>query len=292
MGCDVNGPGEGKEAAISRACGRHDVVFSTGETARMKQAGHCIYCRHTGPPSDFSTEHVVQESIGGSLKLPQDFVCKGCNDEMGRTIDAAVAKMFQLTRHLYGATTKKENELKTCLSVTPSDGRKRRAIMKGQGEIDIPDPPIGDASAIDLSDSSAAELSHQFRCGHWEFERGLTKCPFNLVALKKGRDVALDSAFDAVRDFIRCGKGEPQLHCQKVEAFSVEFPVDPKPHRIQIFPDGNALVAHCRFFDVFEFEVVLSEESSVKAKIDEFIPTSFTKRERCGQCDAVGNQPT
>ena len=33
---------------IGQACGRHDVVFSTGEIVRMKQAGPCIYCRTTG----------------------------------------------------------------------------------------------------------------------------------------------------------------------------------------------------------------------------------------------------
>ena len=45
----------------------------------MKKAGPCIYCRHLGAQSEFSVEHVIQESIGGTLRLPRDFVCKDGN---------------------------------------------------------------------------------------------------------------------------------------------------------------------------------------------------------------------
>ena len=78
----------------------------------MNKGGPCIYCHHIGVQSEFSVEHVIQESIGGRLRLPADFVCKECNDEMGRTIDGAVSKYFEIQRLDFGARAKSGKELK------------------------------------------------------------------------------------------------------------------------------------------------------------------------------------
>jgi hypothetical protein len=66
----------------------------------------CIYCLRDLSDSDFSTEHVLQQSLGkfrNNLTLP-DLVCADCNNYFGRTIDLMLGRgsMEAVLRLNYG----------------------------------------------------------------------------------------------------------------------------------------------------------------------------------------------
>ncbi len=277
----------------------------------MKQAGPCIYCRHTGPPSDFSAEHVVQESIGGTFKLPDDFVCKTCNDEMGHTIDTAVSNYFPEHRLMFRAKTKSGKPLKLEGAIHGPQGQKIRVQIDSQGRVtpkiqqveDItPDGrqvhrilgPLDDAERIakQLSqtqqpdalcqlggtlygESFRGPLVAEFTTAKpFMIERGLMKCAFNLVVLRRGKDFVLEQLFDDVRNFVR--HGDPIVCCSSVPQVN-QLGSSPKPsHHIRISVESNALAARCDFFEEVEFTGVLASKAAAPfEEIDEHLPAVF-----------------
>lgn len=52
----------------------------------------CIICKKIKNSNDFNKEHVIPESIGGSLTI--DNVCKACNSKLGKEIDSKITNDF------------------------------------------------------------------------------------------------------------------------------------------------------------------------------------------------------
>ena len=48
----------------------------------------CIICKKIKNSNDFNKEHIIPESIGGSLTI--DNVCKDCNSKLGKEIDSKI----------------------------------------------------------------------------------------------------------------------------------------------------------------------------------------------------------
>jgi hypothetical protein len=65
----------------------------------------CIFCLDEKPPSD---EHVIPESIGGTLRIQE--VCGDCNSELNRLIDNPFSNCFliQLARFTYSLGGKRD----------------------------------------------------------------------------------------------------------------------------------------------------------------------------------------
>jgi hypothetical protein len=55
----------------------------------------CVYCGRAYPPAIPSREHVLPDSFGARLKLPEGAVCRGCNNTFNRDIDQPFKAMFQ-----------------------------------------------------------------------------------------------------------------------------------------------------------------------------------------------------
>ena len=45
----------------------------------------CIICREIKNENLFSEEHIIPDSLGGTIKITE--VCKKCNEEMGKKLD-------------------------------------------------------------------------------------------------------------------------------------------------------------------------------------------------------------
>lgn len=63
----------------------------------MPNERECIYCLQEKPADQFSVEHIIPQFLGGTREhrtLVTDCVCKKCNSDFGRFVDAAVAKAY------------------------------------------------------------------------------------------------------------------------------------------------------------------------------------------------------
>lgn len=55
----------------------------------------CYICRFELTEANKSKEHIILNALGGKLKS-SDLLCKGCNNKLGNTADAVLAKQFAL----------------------------------------------------------------------------------------------------------------------------------------------------------------------------------------------------
>lgn len=79
--------------------------------SRMKRrhtyrpVGTCIYCGANGAGTLLSLEHVIPESLGGTLKLPQAS-CRACEIVTGAFEGRNVSRLFQIVRKQFGLPRK------------------------------------------------------------------------------------------------------------------------------------------------------------------------------------------
>lgn len=71
---------------------------------KMKQ---CIICKEWKNESEFNKEHIIPESIGGSLII--DNVCKECNNKLGNTTDNILTENFLIKGELVRRKIKNKN---------------------------------------------------------------------------------------------------------------------------------------------------------------------------------------
>ena len=61
----------------------------------------CAFCRRELAGDSRSREHIIPNAIGGR-KTVANFICRGCNNNLGRTWDAALAKQFRSLSTMLG----------------------------------------------------------------------------------------------------------------------------------------------------------------------------------------------
>lgn len=71
----------------------------------MKQ---CIICKQLKEENEFNKEHIIPESIGGSLTIKD--VCKECNSKLGNTIDKEITKDFLIKGELVTRRIENKNQ--------------------------------------------------------------------------------------------------------------------------------------------------------------------------------------
>ena len=52
----------------------------------------CILCGRTHPDAQFNREHIIPQSVGGTLYM-DDVVCTGCNSRLGAQVDSELLKL-------------------------------------------------------------------------------------------------------------------------------------------------------------------------------------------------------
>lgn len=71
----------------------------------------CIICKKIKEDDEFNKEHIIPESIGGSLTIKN--VCKVCNSKIGKEIDSKIINDFIIRGHVVGNKIKnKKNKEK------------------------------------------------------------------------------------------------------------------------------------------------------------------------------------
>lgn len=98
----------------------------------------CIICDNVITPDQMSIEHIIPDALGGMVEIHT--VCKTCNSEMGRSVDALLVDdpLFVILRSKFGIKTKKGK----CVDITHRleyetlDGEK--AVIKDGDGIHMP----------------------------------------------------------------------------------------------------------------------------------------------------------
>lgn len=60
----------------------------------------CIICEKIKNNEEFNKEHIIPESIGGSLTIEN--VCKACNSKLGKEIDSKIINDFLIKGEIVG----------------------------------------------------------------------------------------------------------------------------------------------------------------------------------------------
>ncbi len=67
----------------------------------------CLYCKQTYPPGVRSREHVLADSLGGSLLLPDGAVCAECNHTLNQSIDSPFQDVFRFWLNMFSIGSSK-----------------------------------------------------------------------------------------------------------------------------------------------------------------------------------------
>jgi HNH endonuclease len=67
----------------------------------MTTANRCVRCDRPIDDGNDSEEHVIQNSVGGRLKV-SGFICRDCNNRTGETWDAVFAEQTNFLGHFFG----------------------------------------------------------------------------------------------------------------------------------------------------------------------------------------------
>jgi hypothetical protein len=168
----------------------------------------CIYCRSSKGPFQ-SREHVVPESlIGDEIVLPVGMVCDACNSGVLSELDGYLQSSALLSIHrvLYGPERTKQGK--------GPRANLQNAVLHRSGaahvEIRAKDPSGRLKDFVHLPDGTC-RFSFSLRGGfdHVKIGRSLLKIGLGFLALKKGRQAALEPRFDVAREFILRGGSFP-----------------------------------------------------------------------------------
>lgn len=247
---------------------------------------NCIYCRMQN--LDPSAEHVVADSLGGSIELNQEDVCKPCNNRIDQQIDRAVQTDLEpILAQL--EIPGKRGKTTRWVSTEMIDGKERKFLV-GKDEIVAAEPRKllnrqGDTyyfratsraqleqardeiaarnpgRTVQLSDiteriptlpeSRVDEVD--FTAPHWI--RWAAKTCLNVLCYVLGRGVVLRPEFDDLRSVALTGGSCPtDLHVGGVGENDV---VDKLPceHRISVCMVSGEMIVEVILFDYCGFQL-------------------------------------
>lgn len=70
--------------------------------------GQCLYCGSEYPPATRSREHVLPDTFGIRMRLPDGAVCKDCNNQLNIEIDQKLKILFQAPLAYFGLESSKK----------------------------------------------------------------------------------------------------------------------------------------------------------------------------------------
>ena len=93
----------------------------------------CIICKKTKNNHEFNKEHIIPESIGGSLTI--DNVCKSCNSKLGEEIDSKIINDFLIKGKIVGNKIKnKKNKEKVLFEKLTSNKNPQIKLNAKRGK--------------------------------------------------------------------------------------------------------------------------------------------------------------
>lgn len=252
----------------------------------MPNALNCLFCSNAlGPQTDY--EHVIQESIGGSLKSKK-LACTKCNGEFSKTIDFTFAQKYARVMNALGPAmsrggpnldlvnklTKKRLRLESGL--VPQLTRAEILLNKdGRQTIKGADPAHVNKIAKKLWNKDAknfvydtSEETGSFEADapvlHEEELRAVAKMTLNYLGYKNRKIFDSDDFSDVIA-YVRLDTAPPRRLCfiqtsthQYRPLFQRHLIEDPFCHRIAIACGSRGIQAVVILFDAIPYRITLS----------------------------------
>ena len=180
----------------------------------------CIWCLKQA--DTLSREHLIPEMFACPDHLVRDDIaCEECNNKLGLTVDAAVAKQFELINFINGIRGKKGKKPKVsqwaAVAGYYEGGRPVLSVNAGPSEVKDGGKKLaaahrsnGITDAWILPEEGRSGFDQQFG-NDPKFVRGVYKIGLNGVAHYLGPDVAASKIYDHVRAFVLGDEDVPRL---------------------------------------------------------------------------------
>lgn len=182
--------------------------------------GRCIWCLQLNSSS--AVEHIIPEALGcpEGFQFTDGTVCQSCNNKLGH-IDQAVINDFDIVTFDSGVKRKggRLPSINSRGNMTGHYLNKEKTITLNMGLGTVTDahgnrvvPYAGGERHVNAKFSRrGADVEIEFKVPFGKskkFRRGIYKIALGSLAYFLGASIALSEEFDAVRDFVKKGKGD------------------------------------------------------------------------------------
>jgi hypothetical protein len=267
----------------------------------------CIYCHKSEPAIRPADAHIFPDAMGG-VTFSKTTVCHACNGKTAKQFEEIEIRNFAFFRSILGIANRRrqvptvdaivkfnDEEFKVSLDQT---GEPNRAIVSSRSahdnkktysvfgpsakaeakreEIDMKHPSF-QWKEMDLSAVSPPEAIVECPpdLTRLSLRRLAAKIAFERWAYIRGSELARDTEYDAIRNFVltgeeidvRCGVLTDRQLIDRVFGFPIGN------HAVAIFghPHTTILGAFVTFFGLFHFWIVLSRQYRALAAFDDLL---------------------
>ena len=222
---------------------------------------HCVICGAPLDDSNRSSEHIIQNAIGGILE-DSGIYCKNCNSKFGRDLDKKFTSIFSFFVDRLDIKKSRKSKGSPYTGIMfDIKGNRYRVTWKNKKVLNI---KHDDGTYIDNKIPNNIQIKSafcDFTLDNNVFKCGLSKIAFN-YAVHCGVDVAdMEKLFDIEN---KCTVSKPVIlpfvPMTPFDAIMESYQVDKLFHALRIFNLGNFLFVYIELFSTFQFYVLLSEK--------------------------------
>lgn len=249
----------------------------------------CFVCKK---PYALTLEHIIPQAIGGRLKAK--LYCKVCNDTFGHVLDDEISRQFGWigtllnikrgrgkpqpyeVKDLKSGTTlvfngKSLTRKRPIIKITSKGGKKiESADITARSEKELKEICASIQNSYKLSGKietfedvhpSPTDAKKEITIDNALLRRAVSKIAYGLLCIKLPKDIILSSPFEAVRAYIKTGKGQALACANFVHTQFMTDGVRPL-HKIHIALNRKEklVVGFVSLFGIYRFAVLLADE--------------------------------
>jgi len=253
----------------------------------------CFICKEL---QTLTLEHIIPQAVGGRLKAR--LYCKTCNDTFGHALDDEISRQFGWigtllnikrergdpqpyeVKELTSGTTlvfdgKNLKRKKPIVKVESKDGRKLDlADITARSEKELKEICTSIQERYEISGEiktfqdihpGPTDAEEEITIDNVLLRRAVSKIAYGFLCTKLPKDIILSLPFDAIRAYIKNGKGQSLAHANFIHTKFMTDRVRPL-HKIHIALNRREklVVGFVSLFGIYRFTILLTEEFQSK----------------------------
>jgi len=253
----------------------------------------CLFCLKDFPDEQMTDEHAFLAALGGDLKF-KNGSCKSCNNGFSNQFEQTIAKHFVHFRYLL-LIPNRRGKVPECYIKVEADGEQLEAKLlpdgtaqlkpivkkiEKDGVTEIVHQHATEKQVSELRKKAKEEGLHLIEerspgqqvevniSGDLKFIdspellRAVTKTSYTVLALRMGRNFATRDIFDAARNYIKMGSGNPKARLFLHEGYMQACQYGPHQHAVILAGTNNrrSIDAIVRLFGGLSYFVNLSDD--------------------------------
>lgn len=229
---------------------------------------NCIYCGEIIDEINRSSEHVIQNALGGLLES-ESICCKKCNKMIQSSVDDEFCKIFSpILNQIKNLkkSRKSSNASSVGIALHKNDNEIYEVILKNGKIVDCIDFKRKYKKPLSRDDIAKFEfIGYKFELNNSSFKNGITKIAFNYA-------IEMGIPYGKIKDRLKVYKTEKEI--SNIEFNSIIIPFIPLNsldryleldadlelyHNLILFNVQNILFCYVDLFNTFQFYVVLTD---------------------------------